>query len=184
MKSTDLEAEMAAAANSVRQAHIDRMIALGVPGASIAALGAMQPAFGISPAAVEPSYFYQPVDGPTHVVMPVMDQGEMIDLIAWRSSNPARWFWRTGLGWALGTDWLLPRWDNGPVKLYATPLEWLAGAGEGICVLDWSAPEIRDLAALEAIEADELIGRRLISVLSKPARMPRVTYRKAVQRAA
>ena len=116
--------------------------------------------------------------------MPVMECGDIIDLIAWRSGDPARWFWRTGLGWALGTDWLTPRWGNEPVRLFATPLDWLAGAGEGMCILDGSAPEIRELAALGAIEADEMIGRRLLAILYKPVRVPRVIYRKAVRHAA
>ena len=184
MTSANLEAEMSAAASRVQQQHIDRLLALGVPGASLAELGASQPLFGISPALPEQSHFYQPSDGPAHIVMPVMDMGDMIDLIAWRSTNPARWFWRTGLGWALGTDWLLPRWDDEPVRLFATPLDWLAGAGKGMCVLDWSAPEIREMAALEAIEADDMIGRKLLAILSKPVRLPRIVYRREARRAA
>ena len=184
MKDIDLHAEMGAAAARVRQEHLDRMLSLGVSGPAIATLGAVQIVFGISPATPEPSYFYQPGDGPAHVIMPVQEEGELIDLVAWRSTNPARWLWRTGLGWALGTDYLLPRWDDGPVHLYATPLDWLAAAGEGMCILDWSAPEIRELAALDTIEADEMIGRKLLAILSKPARLPRVTYRKAARYAA
>ncbi len=184
MTSANLEAEMASAVSRVRQEHIDRMLALGVRGAAIADLGAIQPPFGISPALPERSHYYQPSDGPAHVIMPVMDMGDMIDLIAWRSTNPARWFWRTGLGWALGTDWLLPRWDDGPVRLFATPLEWLANAGQGICILDWNAPEVREMAALESVEADQMVGRRLLAVLSKPVRLPRIVYRKEASRAA
>ena len=184
MTSADLEAEMASSISRVRQEHIDRLLALGVPGASIADLGAIQPVFGISHAMPEPSRHYQPGDGPPHVVMPVLDMGDMIDLIAWRTTNPARWFWRTGLGWALGTDWLLPRWDDGPVRLFATPLEWMAGAGQGMCILDWNAPEIREMAALESVETDEMVGRRLLSVLSTPARLPNMIYRKEARRAA
>jgi len=184
MKASDLEAEMFAAGRRVRQKHIDRMISLGVPGASIAVVGSLQVAFGIGSASSDPAYFYQPGEGPAHVIMPVMSDGKMIDLIAWRSCNPARWFWRTGTGWALGTDYLGPRWGDEAVRLFATPLEWLAGAGEGICILDWSAPEIRELAALDTIEAEEMVGRKLLGILSKPARVPRINYRKVVRHAA
>lgn len=184
MKSADLDAEMLAATQAVRQAHIDRLIGLGVSGAALATLGSRQLAFGV--AQVEPCKLglYQPCAGAEHVVMPVMEVGETVDLIAWRTTQPNRWAWRFGIGWALGTDFLLPRWDDGPVPLFATPLEWMAAAGEGICVLDWSAPELRELASLEAIEADETTGRRLLATLSKPARMPRFIMRKAVKRAA
>lgn len=182
--SADLEAEMETASSRVRQEHIDRMAALGVPSASIATLGATQAPFGIASAQPDGSHLYQPGDGPTHVVMPVMEMGDMIDLITWRSTNPARWYWRTGVGWALGTDWLNPRWDDDPVRLYATPLDWLAGAGEGICILDWAAFQVRELASLAAIEADEMIGRRLLAILSKPVRLPRMSYRKVVRHAA
>jgi hypothetical protein len=184
MTSADLEAEMEAASSRVRQEHLSRMLALGVPRASIATLGATQAPFGIASAQPDGSHLYQPGDGPTHVVMPVMEMGDIIDLIAWRSTNPAKWYWRTCAGWALGADWLNPRWDEDPVRLYATPLDWLAGAGQGICILDWAAPEVRELASLGAIESGEMIGRKLMAILSKPVRLPRMTYRKVVHHAA
>jgi hypothetical protein len=63
-------------------------------------------------------------------------------------------------------------------------MDWLRSGGIGLTVLDWDAPEMRDLLIVEAIEAEREIGRRLLDVLAKPARLPRLVVRKAVQHAA
>ncbi|MGE4324254.1 MAG: hypothetical protein AB7E60_14660 [Sphingobium sp.] len=182
--SVDLNGEMLTAAGRVRQPHIDRLLALGVPGVVIATLGGHQIPFGVGTVERMERGLYQPGDGPLHVLSPVCEAGEIIDIIAWRSDAPGNWAWRTGLGWALGTDMLLPRWDDDPVQLHATPLDWLRAGGTGMCILDWEAPELGDLHALEAIEADEWTAQRLTRALSKPRRIPTIIKRKEVRRAA
>jgi hypothetical protein len=74
--------------------------------------------------------------------MPVADDDggmftpELFDLIAWQTSRPRRWAWRVGLAPALGEN-LIDDCDVLPVV--ETPLDWLARAGECLCVLDWQA---------------------------------------------
>lgn len=184
MSMVDLQSEARAASDRVRQHHIDRLLALGVPGPAIAMMGAREIPFGVGTVERMERGLYQPGDGPLHVISPVCAGGEIIDLLAWRSDAPGNWAWRTGLGWALGTDMLFPRWDNAPVPIHATPLDWLRAAGEGMCILDWEAPELGDLRALEAIEADEWIAQRIIRALSKPQRLPIIIKRKETRRAA
>jgi len=184
MSAVNLEAEARTASERVRQPHIDRLLALGVPGPAIASLGSREIPFGVGTVERMERGLYQPGDGPLHVISPVYAEGEIIDLIAWRSDAPGNWVWRTGLGWALGTDMLLPRWDDEPVQIHATPLDWLRAGGEGMCILDWEAPELGEIRALEAIETDEWIAQRMTRALSKPQRLPTIIKRKEVRRAA
>lgn len=184
MRTDDLLAEAWAAFQRVRQPHIDRMLVLGVSASSIAMLGAREIPFGVGMIERMGNGLYQPGDGAVHVLSPVYADGQIIDIVAWRSDAPTKWLWRTGIGWALGTDELRPRWDNAPMPIHATPLDWLRAAGEGICVLDWDAPDLASLRTLESIEADEWLCQRLTRALSKPPRMPVIIKRREVRRAA
>lgn len=184
MKGRDLNHEAIAAGAAARQPHIDRLVSLGVTKMALAELGARQVPFGVM--SVEPigSGIFQPGEGAERVISPVIEDGGIIDLIAWHTGNPRQWLWRVGTGWALGADELYPRWDDTPLQLHETPLEWLKGAGHGICILDWSSPDVRRLASVEAIEADQATADRLLSILHRPVRLPRMLIRKAVARAA
>jgi hypothetical protein len=184
MKSSDLKAEMRNAAGRVRQQHLDRLVALGASSAAIAGLGARQFSFGVVDAQIDRDSLFHPGEGPAHIVQPVYDEDrEIIDLIAWRSLRPSQWFWRTASGWALGIDAISKRghWDaSEPITMHSTPLEWLASDGNGFCILDWSAPQLRDLIELEAIHVrDRAIGERLLSSISRPIRLPKLIISKA-----
>ena len=141
----DLEAEMFAATARVRQIHLDHIIALGVPAGAIASLGSRQPVFGVGRARLGSDSLFEPdADGVAVVVQPAMiadpepgDHG-IRDLIAWRSSDPSRWWWRDGGGWLLGEHLLEDRGE--PVACVETPLDWLKVGGEALCILDWTAP--------------------------------------------
>ena len=184
MTAAALYDEMCAATARVRQPHIDRLLALGVPGKAIASLGSRELPFGISTIERMERGLYQPGDGPLHVLSPVYVGGEIIDIVAWRSDAPGNWAWRTGLGWALGADLLAPRWDSDPMPIYATPLEWLSHAGEGMCILDWESSELDEIRTFTSIEADDTIAARIVRALNKPRRVPNIIRRKAVRHAA
>ncbi len=61
---------------------------------------------------------------------------EIHDLIAFKPENPARWWRRRGDVDLLGafniTPWRLP-----PLTIHETPLSWLQGGANGICIVDW-----------------------------------------------
>lgn len=188
MKVRDLTAEALTAASRVGRREFDRLASLGVSPVSIADVGSRHVPFGIVNAEVLKHGFYQPGAGAAHIVQPVFSDGGIIDLVAWRSLTPSRWNLRTGLGWLMGIDEVstVGGWDaSRPVKLHATPLDWLRASGEGICILDWDAPELHTLSEIHAIEVDDRkLGSRLISVLSRPARLPHLIVRSAVRHAA
>ncbi|WP_221795275.1 hypothetical protein [Aquisediminimonas sediminicola] len=181
----DLKSEIFTASSNVRQPHLDRLLSLGVSPATLGASGSSVPPFGVMACERLKDGYYQPCEGREHVIQPIYEMGDVIDLVAWRTDNPASWALRTGLGWCLGHYLTGPHWDcDQPTRFYATPLDWLRGGADGICVLDWGAPEIRELANLHAIEADPDIADHLRSILSRPVRVPQISTRKAVLYAA
>ena len=179
MRGADIRAEAEAAIARVRQPHIDRLLALGVPREALATLGARQIPFGVCRVERIERGLYQPGDGPLHVLSPVYAAGDVIDIVAWRSDQPMNWAWRTGLGWALGADELHRDYWPGdaPLTVHATPLDWLRAGGTGLCVLDWEADELETLRGVQAIEANDWIATRLLRTLSKPRRLPAIVRR-------
>ncbi|WP_119461884.1 hypothetical protein [Rhodospirillaceae bacterium SYSU D60014] len=89
----------------------------------------------------------EPMPGAIYAkTMPVYDRlGEPVDLVAWASADPSRWWLRHGLATVLGEDDLNGAWwEERPVMLAATPAEWLEQRylwpnKLWVCVLDWSA---------------------------------------------
>lgn len=173
----DLSSEMFAASRAVEKPHMDRLGALGLLTPSLARLCGWLPALGIVDAMPGKSGLYEPGAGPCHVVTPVVSNGDIADLCAWRPLDPARWWMRTGSGWALGADSLDAHggWSS-TLDLFATPAEWLAAGGDGVCILDWSAPELRQLAEWPSIIcSNAALARALRDALSRPVGLPSIT---------
>jgi hypothetical protein len=185
--------EMHAAAERVRLPHIERIVACGVPLSAIAHLGQSQHQFGMAKVRELPGGLYEPdPDGSPSVILPVVEQevfepfegfpivsGTIVDLVAFQTSNPAAWRWRTGEGWALGTHLLD---GDEPVDVVRTPLEWLACAGEALAVLNWSAPADRWRAVREGpplIAPDNTTRRRLQNAVARSIPLPLVEVRHA-----
>ena len=185
MKRADLQAELYSAASGVRQAHLDRVQALGVSTATIANLCGRFGAFGVTTVSDTWAGLYQPGPGPLHIVQPVVMGGELVDLVAWHSLRPDRWHLRSGLGWLLGAaDAFDDSFAIPSASLHETPLDWLRGGGAGSVVLDWQAPELRDLLAMESIEcASPALAAMVRDALSRPSRLPAIRV-KAVRNVA
>ena len=184
---TDLQCEMNAACDRIRQPHLDQLVGLGVSSVTIARLGAVQAPFGVVSATVSDHGLYVPGDGPLHLVQPVIHDGEIIDLVAWRSLQPSKWWLRSGLGWALGQDNWTHRnpWDaDEPFPVHATPLDWLRAGGDGVCIVDWTAPEVRELRIAQSLlVGTAALGKALIATLSAPSRLPEIRAMEAADAA-
>lgn len=191
MDSAGLLREMGAATASVRQIHLDRLRSLGVGLDTIAKMGAEFYPFGIVKAAPCGQGLYQPGEGVSHIVLPVVHDGALVDLCAFRSTNPDEWRLRTGNGWALGLEEGVGRWvwnspgDPGasppkhpvgcPPHIFGSPLDWLRGDCSGICVLDWRSPEIYQLDVLESVTvSDQATAKLLTTALTRPSRVPNI----------
>lgn len=182
MNGRDLLAEMEAAAERVHLPHLERLRALGVSYDALGALGQDEHTIGAGHAVLGTDGLFEPVEhGEPVVIQAVNDDlgrelGEvgLIDLIAWRTDEPERWWWRCGSAWALGHELLAL--DNGePVPVVATPCAWLASAGKALCLLDWSAasPAWSALRHGPALTFnDEALRQRVRNGLAKSAPMP------------
>lgn len=185
MKSIDLTAEMETACAAVKQIHLDRLRSLGVSSQTIARIGDQQAPFGISKVDHIGQAIYQPGGERQSIVTPVYDGCDLIDLISWQTSFPARWLWRCGAAWALGIDSIASNnWTDDPLQIFATPLDWLRGGADGLVILDWDAPEIRQLLRVKAIQSDLAIAAQLRSALMKPAYFPKIITREGLRNAA
>lgn len=174
----DLLSELRAATFSVRQPHLDRLKCLGVSIAWMAdwAHDNLIHPFGVVTAEDAGDGLYQPGEGALHVILPVVEDGELVDLVAFRSTDSGSWMLRTGNGWALGLEKGLSAhmWGQ-TVHLFSDPLDWLRGRGEGVCVLDWDAAEVHNLDVLqELVCSSPAVAALLTRALSRPARLPKL----------
>ncbi len=58
------------------------------------------------------------------------------DLIAFKPSEPGRWWLRRGQVDLLGAYNMAP-WKLSPTTIHETPLSWLRAGADGICIVDW-----------------------------------------------
>lgn len=181
---SDLYGELRSAAEQVHSLHLSRLRGLGVSWETIAELGRHSYGLGVANAIEHPSepglYCLDPAGAP-HLVLPVFDAGELIDLVAFRSSAPNDWLLRTGLGWALGLERGLERhtWGD-PVNLAVSPLEWLQQGATGLCVLDWDAPEVPYLTGVpHLVCSTETQAALLRKSLARPVRFPTISVMEA-----
>lgn len=165
-----------AAVAGVCTSHLDALLAAGASRETIANLGADSPPFGVMAGEIERDGRFNPGEGIAHVLQPIYDQGELVDLVAWRPGNPRRWGMVAGLGWMLNADEAFAsRLDGWHLSLHATPLAFLGGDGTGAVVLDWSSPEVDWLRTFERVDcSDELVAAALRRALNKPRRCPAI----------
>lgn len=174
MRRPDLKQELIHAGKASTLLHFKHLIGLGVPRDTIAALRLDTWGWGVVKAMDVGDGLYCPGDGPLHVVLPVWDDGDLVDLVAFRSGNPADWKLRTGLGLALGLEhgWERHHWQD-EVQLSLTPLDWLRNGCDGLCIVDWDAPDITMLSSLPGIACpSRAVATRLRQVLTRPQPLP------------
>ncbi len=130
------------------------------------------------------SELYQPDDdGLEAVIVPVFDGGETVDLLAFRLSEPDRWWLRIGAAAFLGGDVLGDVALDEPVRAFKTPLSWLrAGApADGLVILAPNGDIAVDVLArrelvLFSIMVEDLVhGLELDRLLTIPAERPRIS---------
>lgn len=174
MKTRHLEAEYASAVQQVRQPHLDRLRELGVQPGTVARINLAYPSFGVMAGEIEAGGVFVPGGGAMHIVQPVVEHEQLIDLVAWRSNNPQRWGLRAGVGWLLNADTALAsRWDGELLQLHASPLSWLQANATGAVILDWDAREVTGLRSFERVCcANPVLGATLRRALCKPHRLP------------
>lgn len=172
-------------ARAMTMAHRERLGRYGVTMPALARVECYYGPPGIAKLRTNDDGLWEPdSDGRAMLVQPVtvptrlrffdlidVDSIEFVDTIAFNPAQPARWWWRTGDGWALGLH-MLER--GAPVPVVATPIEWLAAGGDALVVLDWSAPPIRWLSLLDAplVVRDDWLRKRLEQTFRRIAPRP------------
>lgn len=188
----DLESELDRAMKRVRNQNLTALVNAGVPVAALAEIGSKQPPFGVARIDFQSGGIYEPSSEPHAIgafLIPAYENNTLIDLIALRLQQPGLWKWRIGGAWALGADEILQgtSWCGfTEVELHATPIEWMAAAGKGGCILNWvDIPQIRSLSNFDrVITTNPDVAQRLERILSRPARKPKIIVRRANDRAA
>lgn len=169
---------MANAGEAATFLHFTHLVeTFGVPQATAAELRLRHWGWGVVSATDAGDGLFYPGEGPLHLVLPVYEAGELVDLCAFRSADPTRWLLRTGCGWALGLEDGFERltWRE-VVPLAVSPLEWLQAGADGLCVLDWDAPEIHDLLAVpHLVCSSPELANHLKRSLAKPVRFPEIS---------
>jgi len=125
-------------------------------------------------------------EGSLHLILPVFENCELVDLVAFTSNQPLAWLLRLGHGWSLGLLDGLERhsWED-EVRLWASPLDWLRAGCDGLCIIDWTAPEVLELSRLPSIHCqDRILSERLKEALARPYRLPVITYGEEIRDAA
>jgi hypothetical protein len=149
----DLKTELSAAGLATNPLHLRRLLGLGVPMITLANPCHRRPAqWGVIRARAGEDGLYLPGEGDAHVVLPVVMDGDLVDIVAFRPSAPSEWMLRTGLGWALGLHRGLEPYTWGePAVVRESPLDWMRADCTGLVVLDFAAPERRSLRCIRKI---------------------------------
>ena len=174
MTRPDLETELTDAGAASTLLHFKHLVGLGVPRETIASLRRDNWGWGVVKAADVGEGLYSPGDGLLHLLLPVFNDGDLIDLVAFRSGKAADWKLRTGLGFALGLErgWECHHWRD-EVELSLTPLDWLRNGADSLCILDWDAPDITMLASLPRIACpNREAAAQLSRALTRPQTLP------------
>lgn len=172
-----LDAELGAAGRSTSILHFRLLESLGVSRETVCDIMRHDYGFGVQRVTAADDGLYVPGNGEMHLILPVRDNGELVDLCAMRSADPAGWLLRTGYGWALGLErGLEPHSWGDPVPVWLTPLSWLRAGCAGLVVLDWDAPEVRYLAGLPNLVCETAAqASRLREALTVPVRLPQIS---------
>ena len=75
-------------------------------------------------------------DGEYHVIVPVIDVDELVDLLAFDPDEPGKWWCRIGGERLLDGDALGDQHLGKPLHIYRTPLSWLKGRCDGIVIFN------------------------------------------------
>ena len=111
----------------------------------------------------EPPALYEPDDfGTEHIIVPVIESGATMDLLAFHVKAPARWWLRTGYGAVLGQDVIdkaeffnAPEDPESLLRIFRTPLSWLRHECPGAVILDWRVAACR-LAGVRKVVAEDV----------------------------
>jgi len=142
------------------------------------------PVWGVEFVEVAGDYYQPRHGGHAAIIIPVFQDGELIDLTA---TGPAsrRTVIRMGIASMLGQEAIDRATDAGThLQVFSDPIEWLRNRCSGAVVLDWQAARfaLADVLAIACVS--ELLAKKLDNAMRQPARIPRLFVREGVTHAA
>lgn len=163
--------------------HYRALLHAGLTSAQTARLFA-EGAFGALSIAVKNGRWYENVPGDAAIVVPACrwfvdwsaNSGwwEIYDLVAFPVSRP-RSFWRSfSNATVLGQDSVERAiYDQKPLVIHETPLDWLCDDRDGVVILDWQdywPLQFREIPALQFANPD--FARRAMAQFERPFTLP------------
>ena len=122
--------------------------------------------------------FYEPSQqaGDAALIVPVLDDGELVDLVACRLSD-RRIATRCGNARVLGGEWIDAAVEKGwLLPLHSDPCGWLCNGRRGAVIVDWS----RASAILDGVEAlvctSRSLAARVHATTRRMIRPPRIHF--------
>jgi len=167
----------AEAVASARREHFDHLEALGVPRETLW-LGPA--AFGFSTIEIDGEHYRPDASGFPAVIVPVseIENGLLtgvVDLVAWRTSDPGKWWIRRGIAPVLGKESIERAAHYGePLALHASPLDWLRANRQGAVVLNWNCCLGFWLGGIDQIYTSLETAERLDSAFKATRRLPEI----------
>jgi len=99
----------------------------------------------------------------------------IIDIVAFQPSKPNKWWLRLGNAVVLGLhDARLALFEEKPVFVHATPLDWLRNDCRGCVVLDWKADLLSYLPGDRILATDHATTGRLEQAFRRHIHIPQV----------
>ncbi|MBB4642353.1 hypothetical protein [Rhizorhapis suberifaciens] len=144
----------------------------------------------VSTEVLNKDFWQQEESGKPMLVVPLIEDGQTIDLIAFDPLDPNGWYLKTGHGFALGAEAItdaVQGWDASDqrLRMHATPLDWLRSGCDGCCVVQWTdeaRAEVRHVRTLEV--SSPTLARALRLELTRPPRIPEIEVKGMRSRAA
>lgn len=174
----DLVGEVLTAHWNVRQQHKDWLAVHGIsPIAIYCPFPRLYGHFGVTRAQFHGGLYEPASEGKPVILMGVSEHPDegLVDLVAFEPSNPARWFLRLGNAVVLGLhNARLALFEEAPVFIHATPLDWLRANCQGCAVLDWKADLLSHLDGEGVLAADDTIQRRLQQNFKQHIHIPEI----------
>jgi hypothetical protein len=176
-----------AACTATHQKYQDHFVAAGISHTAIYGSDGLYGDFGVARAQFDGDLWEPATDGAGVFILGVNEHPDegLIDIVAFKPSNPARWYLRLGNAVVLGLhNARLAVFKEEPVLVHATPLDWLRAECRGVVVLDWTADILSRLEGYGCLAADRDTGQRLERAFHRHINIPKVKVMGAHREAA
>lgn len=184
----DLVGEVLTAHWNVRRSHQDWLAARDVsPVAIYGAPPRLHGHFGVCLAQFHGDLYEPDPDGTPVIVLGVSESPDepIIDIVAFKPSEPNRWWLRLGQAVILGRhNARLALFKEEPLFIHATPLDWLRADCMGVVVLDWNADLTLYLDGYGVLAADHRTASKIEKSFRRSVRVPLVRVMEEMENAA